>query len=219
MSLTLYACPHLAATGRLNQHTLAVKAAHPYPHYLGYDYFGIYTFDNPSGRRGRTPMTARTSLEWLLRARRTVDFADASGLRPSSDLVSGSLLDVCERILRCDHVTVWIDAWGRTFVLNEPYGDCSDDEASLRDAGLCRTLIPIPLSPYCGGWSDVAGSLPLTRSWLIAHARDKEALDAIAKRLDVAAAKAPAWNDSTGVVLSESGYRAALPVRNRRGVK
>lgn len=180
----------LVPQGKPKQQARAEAGAPSHRHLKNYPYFG-----NETTRQ--TPLTA----ERIARNRRVRAFSVSSGLRPIKAIEDCPLIERTWQALNCDHVSVWTSGKGIRFVLNEPYGKtCVNEQGKLRDAGLVRIEIPIPLSPYCGQWSEAQGAQPETRSFLIGFKCDEAELLAIATKLRVAAASASAWND-TGTLL------------------
>ncbi len=164
--------------------------------------FREHTSLHRSSKGLKVTLRATSSIEWLLRCRRTVMFAGSSGLISVPKLEKRDR-DLSARIrdtVLLDHCSIWKSKSGTKFFLNEPYGSNAMPTAkALLDVGLIAIEVPVPLSPYAGGFSEVAGSLPFTRSYVIGDKAADEELKKISVRLHSASQSAPAWNDVSEV--------------------
>lgn len=198
--VTIYSGRYFGANGRIYQDHIEFSAVRPGAYYREYPYFLWGTFLRPEQANAFRVTVERPPLECLCRARRVALFADVTDLEPRW---SGETLSYFEHHLRevhIDHRSVWRNASGASFLLNEPYVYKSLNEVrNLMDGELAVTEVPVPLAPYGGVWSPTPGDWPRSRSFLFARREDEAELLEISYRLQQAAHGALAWNDTTGV--------------------
>jgi hypothetical protein len=179
-----------------------IPALHSFSIYVGYIYCATFVSDRPI-----RPLPAQKSKAhadaWLSVFRRTVLFADTTGLKPINIDKSSSEFEaldtLVERHIYCDHVTYWQSSLGSKFLLNEPYFIESDYQEKLIGAGLVLIVVPTNSSPYCGRWNPDFGAPPGTTSYLIcdkAHALELMQIDSL---LTAGLLNAPEWNDTAEV--------------------
>lgn len=140
-----------------------------FPFYSNYRYAVNYVSDSPIKFSAYFRDKESISHEGLNCFRRTVLFADTSGLIPINDL-SPFDLNIYQRAKNChslDHVTSWVNLEGTIFLLNEPYRTDDYYQELLHENNLVCITIPRDLSPYCGFWDSTPSANPRTTSYLI----------------------------------------------------
>lgn len=197
--ITMYARHH-ASSGSNMQEKITFQAKHPSSYYKAYPYFSVHCSTSRYKLLPSRPTSSDPYTEWLIRARRCVLFSDTSGLRPMPNNTI-TKANLCNRLLpfaNLDHSTIWKSAFGRTFLLNEPYVELEKSTESLNKAGFVFIEVPLNLSPYCGGALSQS-SKPLTRSYLITKDANITELQKIESRLKEVARSAKTWNDSSDI--------------------
>ena len=179
-----------------------IPALHPFSIYVDYIYCAAFVSDSPIPLFSAENSKASAD-EWLSVFRRTVLFADTTGLKPINiDKSSSGFKTLDTRVKRsahCDHITCWRNPLGSKFILDEPYFIESGYQAKLIGAGLVSIVVSINLSPYCGRWNPDFGATPGTTSYLIcdkAHALELMQIDSLLK---AGLLNAPEWNDTAEV--------------------
>ena len=177
-------------------------ALHPFSIYVDYIYCAAFVSDSPIPLFSAENSKASAD-EWLSVFRRTVLFADTTGLKPINiDKSSSGFKTLDTRVKRsahCDHITCWRNPLGSKFILDEPYFIESGYQAKLIGAGLVSIVAPTNLSPYCGRWNPAVGATPGTTSYLIcdkAHVLELMQIDSLLK---AGLLNAPEWNDTAEV--------------------
>ena len=201
MNTKLFSCPVPGDASGLTRLYLTVQAQYPSKHYAPYPYSGVHSSPHRAKPKSCGPCSTTTAHDSLTRDRRTIAFADASGLAPQKFVAKHhrSFMEKVEKAVHCDHRSIWRSRNGTLFFLNEPYHGVVDAQQQLHSAGLIAMVVPVDLSPYCGWWDATPGSMPGTRSYLIGEAGDASELGAIIQRLQFAAPLAPRWNDVQGI--------------------
>ena len=191
----LYGQPYLV-NGKITKPYHKIQSLHPYSHYKPYCYATVNVSTKPMPLSKYTAYDKSWSDECLSRVRRTVLFADITGLTPTKANYS-SLTSRVNASMRCDHVTRWVSRWGTPFILNEPYLDDPDFQLNFVEQGLVGVVVPTDLSPYCGHWKPNIGDKPGTTCYLICDKAKAEELNRLFSKLN--SSVAPAWNCVEGV--------------------
>jgi len=196
--LNLFGQPYRIGKKTINP-SISIVAARPYEFYKPYVYFAAHSSDKPMNFAKYNIHDKYSGDEWLIRARRTALFSDATNLAPVkfNKFKHGKLLDRVCLAMHCDHLTCWVSPSGTMFILNEPYLNDPNYLIKLRSQELIGVVVPIDLSPYCGGWNPNLGSKPGTVSYLICNISDADELAHLFSRLDLE--QIPAWNCTKGV--------------------
>ncbi len=192
----VYGQPYLV-NGNLIKPYLKIQSLHLYSHYKPYCYAKVNVSTKPMPLSKYSAYDQTSAEEWLTRVRRTVLFADITGLTPTKANYS-SLTSRANAAMRCDHVTRWVSPWGTQFILNEPYIAEPDFQLKLAEQGLAVVIVPTDLSPYCGLWRPNKGAKPGTTSYLICDIADAEELNHLFNNVNLSLI--PAWNCVKGVV-------------------
>ena len=201
MKITLYARSDRNQNGKLRQEKIDLSAQHHYRYYTAYGYCAPHCSIQQTGLM---PSSGATSdggyVEYLVRARRCIAFADTAELKPIkiNPLKHKKILDRLRTACRLDHTTVWLSLCGTRFILVEPYQDLGSPHA-LTKAGFIYITVPESLSPYCGSWRQDPGTHPRTKSYLICAAAHQAKLAAINNKLQTQSGFSPSWNDLVGV--------------------
>ena len=199
--MIVYGQPYLSGR-KVVKPFIDIPALQPFRSYGAYRFCAALVSDKPIEIPPVKNSKASTD-EWLSVFRRTVLFADTTGLKPINIDKSSSefkaLDTLVERHIYCDHVTYWQSSLGSKFLLNEPYFIESDYQEKLIGAGLVLIVVPTNSSPYCGKWDPAVGATPGTTSYLIcdkAHALELMQIDSLLK---AGLLNAPEWNDTAEV--------------------
>ena len=199
--MIVYGQPYLSGR-KVAKPFIDIPALHPFSIYVGYIYCAAFVSDSPIPLFSAENSKASAD-EWLSVFRRTVLFADTTGLKPINiDKSSSGFKTLDTRVKRsahCDHITCWRNPLGSKFILDEPYFIESGYQAKLIGAGLVSIVVSINLSPYCGRWNPDFGATPGTTSYLIcdkAHALELMQIDSLLK---AGLLNAPEWNDTAEV--------------------
>ena len=199
--MIVYGQPYLSGR-KVVKPFIDIPALQPFRSYGAYRFCAALVSDKPIEIPPVKNSKASTD-EWLSVFRRTVLFADTTGLKPINIDKSSSgfktLDTLVERHIYCDHVTYWQSSLGSKFLLNEPYFIESDYQEKLIGAGLVSIVAPTNLSPYCGRWNPAVGATPGTTSYLIcdkAHVLELMQIDSLLK---AGLLNAPEWNDTAEV--------------------
>jgi hypothetical protein len=199
--MIVYGQPYLSGR-KVVKPFIDIPALQPFSIYVDYIYCAAFVSDSPIPLFSAGNSKASAD-EWLSVFRRTVLFADTTGLKPINIDKSSSefeaLHTLVERHIYCDHVTYWQSSLGSKFLLNEPYFIESGYQAKLIGAGLVSIVVPTNSSPYCGRWNPAVGATPGTTSYLIcdkAHVLELMQIDSFLK---AGLLNAPQWNDTAEV--------------------
>ena len=199
--MIVYGQPYLSGR-KVVKPFIDIPALQPFRSYGAYRFCAALVSDKPIEIPPVKNSKASTD-EWLSVFRRTVLFADTTGLKPINIDKSSSgfkaLDTLVERHIYCDHVTYWQSSLGSKFLLNEPYFIESDYQEKLIGAGLVSIVVPTISSPYCGRWNPAVGATPGTTSYLIcdkAHVLELMQIDSLLK---AGLLNAPEWNDTAKV--------------------
>lgn len=194
-NFNLYSQPYLI-NSKLIKPYLNIQSLHPYSHYTPYCYATVNVSAKPMSLSKYTAFDHTSAEECLSRVRRTILFADTTGLIPTKANY-GSLTSRANKAMHCDHVTRWVSPWGLQLILNEPYLDDPDYQLKLKGQGLVGVIVPTNLSPYCGRWRPNIGDKPGTTSYLICDIADAKELNCLFSKLNLSIV--PAWNCVKGV--------------------
>ena len=199
--MIVYGQPYLSGR-KVVKPFIDIPALQPFRSYGAYRFCAALVSDKPIEIPPVKNSKASTD-EWLSVFRRTVLFADTTGLKPINIDKSSSEFEaldtLVERHIYCDHVTYWQSSLGSKFLLNEPYFIESDYQEKLIGAGLVLIVVPTNSSPYCGKWDPAVGATPGTTGYLIcdkAHALELMQIDSLLK---AGLLNAPEWNDTAEV--------------------
>ncbi len=201
MNFVLYARPHRDQNGRPAQEMIALNAQHPYEYYVPYGYFLPHCGPIAKALSPYRDSSDGGYTEYLVRARRCVAFADASGLRPV-EVQSGTSDDLLTELrLGCllDHTTEWVSTRGTKFILTEPYTALERFPGAIAQGGFSHIMLPESFSPYGGVWNPTPGIAPRSKSYLICPSVHRRELFEIGDRLEATANLMPRWNNLTGV--------------------
>jgi len=149
----------------------------------------------------RTSRDIATS--WLLRERRALDFADATGLTLSvgkrNNKNRDDLDSRVQELVKTDHTSYWESSiFSTTFMLSELYDSWEENHCIFSQAELIQIRVPVCLAPW-GGIDYRKGTEPTGRSYLYCDASNDVEMAEIVSRLSAAALTAPRWDDTTGV--------------------
>ncbi len=141
-----------------------------------------------------------TSVRWLLRERRAIDLADATGLslRHKKLKQSEELEARVRKVVKADHASFWINPAGALFMLSELYDSWKEDHSIFERAGLMQARVPLGLAPW-GGIDRRNGQEPEGRSYLYCDTSNAAEMAEIVSKLEAAALTAPRWDDAKGV--------------------
>ena len=206
----VYGMPYLDHIGRII-HPLLVKATkRPYSQYMLGDSFGLYTGTAPMETRKLSDSNHATSMEWLLRVRRGIDFSDATGLRevviPRDDgpenMAYLSMYEELRMLITLDHISHWRSIHGTFFVLTEPFHGWPEVQNKPLTIGHFSCIrVPDDFAPYSGCLLPGPDANPTGRAYLVCRSEAKNELTQIATALARERANVPRWNDITGVQL------------------
>jgi hypothetical protein len=203
MKITLFARGHRNQNGKLSQQQIDLTSQHPYRYYTpAYGYCAPHCSIQQTGL---LPSSGATSdgdyVEYLVRARRCIAFADAADLKPIkfNQRKHRTMLESLRTACSLDHTTVWLSLCGTTFILTEPYTVLQHSPSVLAKTGFTYITVPESLSPYCGGWGSTPDASPGTKSYLICAVIHQAELAAIEEILRAESGITPIWNDLVGV--------------------
>lgn len=147
---------------------LHVTADNNFKYYSAYPYFAACLSETASSTV-EDGFKKSTADELLARARRLILFVDFTCLKPVqfNEKLFRKLVDRVYSAGPFDHLSYWISSLGTKIIVTESYRFEHNFELKLGKQGLIAIPIPTDLSPYCGGWSSIAGVKPGTSSYLI----------------------------------------------------
>ncbi len=196
--VTVFGCPDFAATGNVVYPKLIKQTLRPSKCYPIFTVLCSHRQEPLNWNRA--PQDIATS--WLLRERRAIDFADATGLtlsigkrihRRCDDLYSR-----VRKLVKTDHTSFWANPTGALFMLSELYDSWDENQCIFSKAGLIQTRVPVCLAPW-GGIDHHDGEEPEGRTYLYCDASNRPEMADIVSKLSAAALTAPSWDDTTGV--------------------
>jgi len=149
----------------------------------------------------RVPQDLATA--WLLRERRAIDFADATGLTLSvgkrNNKNRDDLDSRVQELVKTDHTSYWESGFfSTTFMLSELYDSWEENQCIFSQAGLIQIRVPVCLAPW-GGIDRHDGQKPEGCAHLYCDASSHVEMAAIASKIKAAALTAPRWDDAKGV--------------------
>lgn len=195
--LRLYGMPYRNSAGQWISPILEKNTLRPAFEYHYHEGFASLTPMSPCDHPNQT---IDGSMEWLLRERRGVDFADVTGLkRIEYSEEFEAFFRRAGDVARLDHLSWWVSENGTLFLLTEPYNGWDKNSWATRSVGLQHIRIPDNLAPWSGRWTPESDAQPLGRAYLICDISAALELTEIASQAHAAAPSLPRWNDTAGV--------------------
>jgi hypothetical protein len=181
---------------------LKIKAKNNFEFYSLYQYCTPNISQKPIEYNPRNCYAKDHASEWLTRYRRTVQFSDATGLKPVkySNKEFGVLRKRLQASkLNCDHMSYWQSNQGICFILIEPYFIDRDYKSILKKFGMSGLHIPSNSAPYSGDWENSLVKKAGTSSFFVSkHEEESEQwdifLDLVANTMEI-----PEWNSLEGL--------------------